>query len=323
MDLDALFDLASLTKPVATLTLLAQALSAPNPRLSLDDRLDRWLPDARGTGLGQATLGQLVSHTSGAPAWLDFWGATAGVHDPAERTSLVRARVLHTPLERPAGTAAVYSDLGYMSLGWVLEALHGEPLDRRFLGSVAAPLGLQAAFRRISLGMGGDGASVATEVVARRCPQGLALQGEVHDDNCAALDGVAGHAGLFATADDVLTWAQAWLRALRSESHRRVGPLSLAPQLVRHLVATPGVVGTTWRHGFDTPTRPGSSAGDQVPSDAFGHLGFTGTSVWCSPGRDLAVVMLANRVHPTSAVVEGIRKLRPALHDSLWAVLTR
>ena len=323
-DLEARFDLASLTKPVATLTLLAQELSAPKPRLSLDDRLERWLPDARGTGLGQATLGQLVSHTSGAPAWLDFWGATADIHDAVERTKAVRKHLLHTPLERQAGMAAVYSDLGYMSLGWVLEALHGEPLDRRFLRSVAVPLELDAAFRRVSVGAAGDGqACVATEGGVRRCPQGLALQGEVHDDNCAALDGVAGHAGLFATADAVLTWAHAWLRAVRSDGHRRVGPLGLAPELVRFLVATPGVAGTTWRHGFDTPTRPGSSAGDQVPPDAFGHLGFTGTSVWCSPGRDVAVVMLTNRVHPTSAAVEGIRRLRPTLHDTLWPLLVR
>lgn len=318
------FDLASLTKPMATLTLLAQELSRPQPRLHLDDRLEEHLPAARGTVLGPTPLRQLMGHASGAAAWLDFYGPTEGLHDPAERRVAVQRQVLDTPLERDPGQHAVYSDLGFLALGWLLEALDGEPLDLRFARDVARPLGLDAGYRRLSKPLPPTDLAV-TEIWPPRCPDGLPLQGQVHDDNAAALDGVAGHAGLFASAASVGTWAAAWLAAVRGgpDDDRPQGPLALAPAVAHRLISTQAArEPTTWRLGWDTPTRPGSSAGDAVPQGAFGHLGFTGTSVWLAPQQATVVVLLTNRVHPDRATVEGIRRLRPRLHDLIWSAAT-
>ncbi len=312
------FDLASLTKPMVTLTLLVGELAAG--RLALADRLDKHLPVARQTARGAATIGQLLSHTSGAPAWLDFFAATREL--PADcRAAAVQRAVLTTGNAHAPGTQAVYSDLGYMALGWLLEHLAGQPLDVLYQQRIARPLGLKASFRRISAPQALPAPVVATEVWAPRCPDGQPLWGAVHDDNCAALDGVAGHAGLFGSIADVATWADCWLDAARGVESGLDRPLCLPPELCRGLIASPGCAGTTWRHGWDTPSRPGSSAGDSAPVDAFGHLGFTGTSVWLAPAADAFAVLLTNRVHPTREAMAGIRALRPRLHDALWSVL--
>lgn len=322
---NTLFDLASLTKPFVTSTLLAQTLSRPDCALDLQDRLARWLPQAQGTVLGEATLGQLCSHTSGAPPWLDFAAATYGCTS-AEREREIMRLVLDTPHQHPPGQQAVYSDLGYMALGWLLESVLGAPLDVLFSERIAAPAGVAAGYRRLSQPQPVVDV-MATEIWPRRCPDGLPLQGAVHDDNAAALDGVAGHAGLFANADAVLRLAQAWLAAWLTADDRPHGPLQLKPSLVRWLASTPGVPAdregkrTTWHHGWDTPSRPGSTAGDLVPEDAFGHLGFTGTSVWLAPSLEAVVVLLTNRVHPDRAPTEGIRNLRRHVHDGLWQLL--
>ncbi len=312
---DSLFDLASLTKPMATLTLLVPELAAG--RLALTDRLDKHLPASQGTERGAATIGQLVSHTSGAPAWLDFFAATRETPAPTRATAVQRL-VLTTPNSHAPGSAAVYSDLGFMALGWLLEHVTGEPLDVLFATRVAAPLGLRAGFRRLSQPQPAPQAVVATEVWPARSMAGQPLQGVVHDDNCAALDGVAGHAGLFGSVSDAAIWADAWLAAVTGRPRR--GAI-LDPAVCRALITTPGCPGTSWRHGWDTPSQPGSSAGALAPPDAFGHLGFTGTSVWFSPRHAAFAVLLTNRVHPTRDVVAGIRALRPGVHDALWQSL--
>jgi CubicO group peptidase (beta-lactamase class C family) len=307
IDASTAFDLASLTKPLATLTLLVRALG--QGRLALDDRLADHLPAARGSAMADATVGQLASHSSGAPAWHDFFAQTRG--SPTQAADL-QAAVLATP-RGPAGQQAVYSDLGYLALGWLLEAIGGQPLDRQFADQVARPLGLSAGYRPRHIE-----AVVATEIWPPRCAEGLPLQGLVHDDNAAGLGGVAGHAGLFGSLTDVLTLGEAWLAALCG----RETPLGLPPALVLDLLSRPGAPHTSWRHGWDTPTIPGSTAGDRVPADALGHLGFTGTSLWLSPSRQAVVVLLTNRVHPDRInSTDGIRALRRRVHDAIWAEL--
>lgn len=303
---------------MATLTLLAGEIAAG--RVTLGDTLAQHLPDARGTARGAATIGQLLSHTSGAPAWLDYFAATRDV-PPGERVQAVRRAVLSTPNSSIPGTQAVYSDLGYMALGWLLEQITDRPLDALYRERIAAPLGLTAGYRRIGATTADPMAVVATEVWPPRCGDGQPLRGVVHDDNCAALDGVAGHAGLFGAIADVARWAECWLDAVRAPADSLHGPLQLPTKLCRSLVTTAGCSGTTWHHGWDTPSRPGSSAGKFAPVDAFGHLGFTGTSVWFAPSRNACAILLTNRVHPTRDAVAGIRALRPAVHDALWQTL--
>lgn len=317
LDAQSRFDLASLTKPMATSTLMA--LCAHKGLLQLDDRLDHWLEDAQGKPAAAVTLGQLISHAGGLPAWYDFYAATRPLTG-RERASAVRALVLNTELERPPGAAAVYSDLGFMLLGWVVEQALGSPLAQAFERDIADKLGLSAGFLAGATDPQPEGepmpaeAVVSTEVWPPRCPTGLPLCAQVHDDNAAALQGIAGHAGLFASALDVGRWADQWLQAAAG----KVNLLGLDPGLARQWIGSAGAPDTTWRHGWDTPSRPASSAGARVPEGAFGHLGFVGTSVWLAPTQQAAVVLLTNRVHPSRDAIHGIRQLRPAIHDTLW-----
>ncbi len=320
------FDLASLTKPMVTSTLLAREVAAG--ALRLDTPLAQVLPDAAPSALGSQSLRLLLGHGSGAEAWHDFFADTEGL-DGARRQAAIRRAVLSRPLARPPGSAAVYSDLGFLALGWALEALAGTSLRARFQAEIAAPLGLSRSdFRPLdgaasdasptgSTG-GGAAAVVATEIWPPRCEDGAPLQGVVHDDNCAGLGGVAGHAGLFAPVGDVLTWARVWLRAARGDTDADGGEPFLSARLVQRWVRSAAAPNTTWRLGWDTPSRVGSSAGDRASRRAFGHLGFTGTSVWIDPERDAAVVLLTNRVHPSRVPRDGIRALRPRVHDAVW-----
>lgn len=327
---DSPFDLASLTKPMVTATLLALLLSAPHPRLSLDQRLDHWLAAAKGTVLGAATLQQLMAHASGAQAWRDLDAATAGISVPRHRVEAIAQQVLNAPLAHPPNYAALYSDLGYLALGWVLQEVLEQRLDEAFATHIARPLGLHAHFRpKGETALIPAWQVVCTEVWPRRCADGQPLQGEVHDDNAAALGGVAGHAGLFGSVRDVLRWAEVWLDATNSARPAPALPLSRA--ICRQLITTAMAPGATWRCGWDTPSQPGSLAGALAPPDTFGHLGFTGTSVWLSPAKQTAVVLLTNRVHPsrdpaTAAAAlpalpahASIRWLRPAVADAVWA----
>ena len=207
----------------------------------------------------------------------------------------------------------------------MLQTVLEQPLDLAFAERVAAPLGLQAHFRPVATAAAVPShAVVSSEIWPRRCQAGQPLQGVVHDDNAAALGGVAGHAGLFGSVQDVLRWAVTWLDACNPLRPTPALPLSRA--VCQRLITTALAPAATWRCGWDTPSQPGSLAGALVPADAFGHLGFTGTSVWLSPARQTAVVLLTNRVHPTREAVEppppahaSIRWLRPAVADAVWA----
>ncbi len=177
------FDLASLTKPLCTTTLLAQAVGCGG--LDLATPLGACLTDAADQSIGNVQLRHLLAHTSGWPAWIDFFAATAALADPLQRAAEVRRQVLATPIVRQPGSAAVYSDLGFLALGWVLEAAAGQSLDQLFAHHVAAPLGASLVFAPLSQPT--LTAAVATEIWAPRCGDGRPLQGIVHDDNCAAL----------------------------------------------------------------------------------------------------------------------------------------
>ncbi|MCO4760596.1 MAG: beta-lactamase family protein [Myxococcales bacterium] len=311
----SVFDLASLTKPMVTSTLLAQAVTSG--KIDLAQPLAHGLPAARDTSLGGQSVRSLLAHGSGALAWRDFYADTAGL-SPDARQAAICSAVLNEPLAHPPGSKAVYSDLGFIALGLLLEAVYDTPLDQLFAERIAAPLGLSSAvFRRVSAKPASGDAVVATEVWPPRCPLGDPLQGVVHDDNCAGLDGVAGHAGLFSTVDDVLTWALTWL--LPACGVTAIG--ALPPSLVAAWVSTAAADETTWRCGFDTPSTGYTSAGSLASVAAFGHLGFTGTSVWMDPSRQAAVVLLTNRVHPSRDQAVLIRQLRPALHDTIWRLL--
>lgn len=289
---DQRFDLASVTKVVAGATLAAAHLA--RGALRLDDPAARWLPGAD----PRVTIAHLLGHGSGLPAWAPLYAA---VPRPAWGTPEARAAILgaawSTPLVAAPGAAHVYSDLGFLWLLGVLEALGG-PLDAQ-LAALLGPAGLGA------LSYDGAGAAATED-----CPlRGRVVEGEVHDANCAAMGGVSTHAGTFGDAPTLARFGDAVIDAASGR-----GPLPSPAPLWS--CAGPG----THRGGWDGVTPGASSTGGAWPADTVGHLGYTGTSLWLSPSRRVVVALLTNRVHPLDD--KGpIRAARPRIHGAVAAAL--
>ncbi|MEJ5347210.1 MAG: serine hydrolase domain-containing protein [Desulfosoma sp.] len=296
-----LFDLASLTKPMATATLVMTL--AREGRLKSHDCLHRIFPSRRiPKDKKSLTIEQLLSHRSGLPAYKPYFRELVHVH-PQHRKDTLMEWVLCEPLITKPGTERLYSDLGYMLLGWILEELTDSPLDVLFEDlvrpdQVSWNLGYRrlGAFPEMKGTHHGPSPSkhpkemcVATEY----CPwRGRLLQGEVHDENAYCLQGVSGHAGLFGTARDVWEWSQKRISLFQDK----------------------------WRLAFDTPSSHGSSAGRYFSSNTVGHLGFTGTSFWMDLDQEIMVILLTNRVHPHRHD-ERIRVFRPLFHDTVMEVM--
>jgi CubicO group peptidase (beta-lactamase class C family) len=298
------FDLASLTKPMATAA-LAMVLAGEGA-LDLDAPVRRWLPDAA----TQATVRQLLGHAGGCAAHVEFFRALrTGEHaDP-------RAELVALAARRPAGppgVAALYSDLGYIVLGAILERAAGRPLDEAFRSAVAEPLGLRGARYPGAAALPG---AVATEIDDR----GL-VAGRVHDENAYFGGGVCGHAGLFATIGDLAAFAAAFVETAAGRARGR-----WRSDVVQRFLGDAAAPGATWRLGWDTPSaEPGvSQAGDRWPrTAAVGHTGFTGTSLWLDLARGRWVALLTNRVHPTRhGTADAIKALRRAVGDATVAML--
>jgi CubicO group peptidase (beta-lactamase class C family) len=285
------YDLASLTKPIVSASLAMRLIETG--ALALADKVQRWVPSWTGPDRTPVTIRDLLEHCSGLTAWLPFY------RDHQGRADFEHA-IARLPLEYAAWSQSVYSDLGFMLLGFVLESAGTAPLDRQFR-ALAGDLELTFLPPRQW-----QARTAATEVDAWR---GRLLIGEVHDENAWALDGVAGHAGLFGTAPAVGGFARLVMATMTRET--RLGrPDTLARFLTRSTVPA-----SSRALGWDT-MRPTSSCGRYMSTEAFGHTGFTGTSVWIDPVRDRYVVFLTNRVHPTRAN-EGFARVRPALHDAV------
>jgi CubicO group peptidase (beta-lactamase class C family) len=290
-----IFDLASLTKVVATTTLAMRAVD--EGRLALDDRVAGRLPHWRGADREPVTIGDLLSHASGLTAYLPFF------RDHAGRDEFERA-ICALPLEYPPGTRSIYSDLGFVLLGFILQdAAAGTPLAVQF-----RPIAALAGADPLSFHPPREWRSriAPTEVDPWR---GRLLVGEVHDENAWALGGAAGHAGLFGTAAAVGAFARAVLRTIGGE------PLLARPETVRRFIRRTGVPGSSRALGWDTML-PTSSCGTRMSPSAIGHTGFTGTSLWIDWERDLYVVLLTNRVHPARDN-ELLRQVRPRFHDAV------
>ena len=293
-----LYDLASLTKPLATLPALL--ILAAAGRLDLD-----------------AEVAGLAGHRSGLPAWKPYYeslGATAATASPAPATAEAKRQVLdlarREALEGTPGGRAVYSDVGYIRLGRIVEEAVGR-LDE-FTGEAFFGLLPGCNLRFVNTGLG-------QAPLARAAPcgysvwRGETVRGTVCDDNAYALGGVAGHAGLFGTATDVHAVVAEYLAAY--QGHGRV----LDTDLVRRCWHRPE--GTdSWRLGWDSPTVGESTAGTLISDNSVGHLGYTGTSVWVDLERGVHVVLLTNRVHPDWSN-RGIDRLRPSVHDAVFEAL--
>ena len=319
------YDLASLTKPLCTVTALLLLLQSG--RCQLHDRIDSILTELAEHPIGSASLWDLLTHSSGLPGWRGYYERVSpDAAIPATEESRRRAReavlglICDEALIYERGTRSLYSDLGFMLLGMIVERCSGLPLQQFFrdrIGSLAGvlPLGFVPVewmddFLQRARRDGGDVAPTEHDVWRSRT-----LCGEVHDENAAALGGVAGHAGLFGTAEAVLAVTGVWLQAY----HRRPSVLdaALVAEFIRRQAAIPG---SSWALGWDTPSPP-SSAGRFLSAVSFGHLGYTGTSVWIDPLRELEIVLLSNRVHPTRKN-ERIKAFRPLIHELVYREYT-
>ncbi|MEN6484552.1 MAG: serine hydrolase domain-containing protein [Syntrophobacteraceae bacterium] len=315
---DTRFDLASLTKPLATASLCMWAVS--QGILKLDAPLSRFFPMAilplEKQGI---TLRHLLNHCSGLPPYEPFYLRLLET-PPARRSQVLLSRILETPLTAPPGKICQYSDLGFILLGMILETVLEAPLDRLAGRLLFDPLGIDDLhFLRLDVPSadptvppGRASAGSFTFAATELCPwRNRLLDGEVHDENAYCLSGVAGHAGLFGTARGVFTLAAFLWKVYRC----RLCGSPFSSRVVEIFWKKPGMVpGSTWALGFDTPNCRDSSSGVHFSSGSVGHLGFTGTSLWMDLERNVMIVLLTNRVHPTRSN-EKLKAFRPRLHN--------
>jgi len=305
---DSPYDLASLTKPVVAVAALRLNVAGS---LALDVRADSILADVRGGPGGSATLEQLLTHRSGLAAWGGLY-----LDVPHEiGTAAARRWILSEAsrrMETAPGGKVIYSDLGYIIAGEVIARAAGETLDRVVEAQVTEPLGISDAMYFAGVLPSDRRADLARRAApTERCDwRGRVVCGEVHDENCAALGGVSGHAGLFGTAAAVAAFGRAMLECFGGRSE------FLPKETIETALAERP--GGSHRFGFDMKSGEPSAAGRRMSATSFGHLGFTGTSLWCDPERELVVVLLTNRVHPSRAN-EKIKGFRPAFHDGVLA----
>ncbi len=318
---DSRFDLASLTKPLATALLCMSAVS--RKALSLDAPLTHFfsrsiIPPEK----AEIRLFQLLSHCSGLCPYLPFFKQLVLLPPGGRKHHLIGA-ILKSPLAYGPGTETQYSDLGFMLLGMILEQVLGKPIDHLFHHALESLTGKADALPHyVPLEMGCDPTNaylmsdvetskyVATEL----CPwRNRLLQGEVHDENAHVLGGIAPHAGLFGTAPGVYEIISYLWLIHRGEVTSEI----VSTDTLRFFWSKAGhMPHSTWALGFDTPSREGSSAGRYFSPRSIGHLGFTGTSFWLDLEKGRLVILLTNRVHPHREN-DRLKTFRPYLHNKI------
>jgi len=310
MTAHTVFDLASLTKPLATT--LAVLILVSRGNLGLDAPLaDLLAPRPIPSDKAAITLRQLLSHSAGFPAWKPYYLELEKLPQ-ADRKRRLHEFLLEEPLEYAPGEGSLYSDLGFLVIQWIMEERTATDLHRFTRENLYGPLGCPTlSYRPLQQAAPQDPRDFAA---TEQCPwRGRVLNGEVHDENAYGIGGVAGQAGLFGAAADVGRLLDAILR-----TRAGIGAgLPWAPERLEEFLHRAYPEPTrTWALGFDTPAAVGSSAGSHFSPETVGHLGFTGTSFWLDLRRKLAVILLTNRVHPTRAN-ERIKAFRPVLHDAV------
>ncbi len=309
MEVDTVFDLASVTKVFATAALAT---------LLVDRRWIRWdtpvqsiLPAFK---YPEIELRHLLTHTAGFPAWKPFWEelcaqfAPAAIQDIAVsvRQAEMRKRVFSAEPEAAPGERTLYSDISFQLLGFILEEVTGFDFDEAVNRYVWKPMKIEGAFFRRVTRMSASQTLKKAAATENSGWRGAILQGLVHDENCWAMGGYSGHAGAFGRVEDLLRFARAWFsgfvsrRTLGEAWSREASGLKTERTL-----------------GWETPSRDGTASASELFSPlSVGHLGFTGTSIWIDPVAELAVVLLTNRVHPTRENI-AIRAFRPIFHRSI------
>jgi beta-N-acetylhexosaminidase len=304
-----IYDVASLTKPIATTT--EAMVLVQQKRLDLDIPIIRFLPEwAAGSKSdpdpgwrARVTTRMLLLHDSGLPAHRDFFLK-------AKSRDAMLKMVMAEPLVREPGKQVEYSDLGFILLGEILDRLTGKTEDQFAQQQIFAPLEMKSSLFNPPKDLRAQIAPTENDAAFRK----RLLQGEVHDENAWAMGGVAGHAGLFSTAPDIAAFAQMLLNG-GIYAHNRL----LSRATIQTFTARQAIGDSARTLGWDVPSQP-SSSGRYFSAAAYGHTGFTGTSLWIDPQRQVFVILLTNRVNPTREN-EKIRQVRPALHDAIFEAL--
>jgi len=296
--LNSVFDLASLTKVIATTSV---AMTAVDQKLiALYDPIAKWLPEWKGEDRQNATLKDLLLHSSGLTTHMPFFRDCQGRID-------FQHAICSMPLEYQPGRSSVYSDLGFILLGFILEDAFNEKLD-----SVFCKINNRCNWGELSF-------NPSTSWTERTAPteidpwRGRLLVGEVHDENAWALGGVAGHAGVFGTAEAVGSFARTILSGFLKE------PSIVSSEVFLKFTTRVETKRSSRALGWDTML-PTSSCGNLMSKNSIGHTGFTGTSLWIDPVLDAYVVLLTNRVHPKRSN-NAIMQIRPAFHNAVMAEL--
>jgi serine-type D-Ala-D-Ala carboxypeptidase len=303
------FDLASLTKPLTTVPVLLSLFEKKSIHLTTTlGEIFSFCPSDK----KKITLEKLMSHCSGLPAHREYYHILVNFPEK-ERKRVLLYKILNEKLENKSGVTHCYSDLGFILLGLIIEKITGEGLDVLGYKIIYTPLRLHNELFFADTSKDKDKVYACTE----RCPWSQKmLCGSVHDDNCRAMGGVAGHAGLFGTLNGVILFCEQLLDQWQGRGQHP----AYANKLLEKVLTRVG--GSTWTLGFDTPSQKGSSSGIFFSERSVGHLGFTGTSFWIDPEKECVAVLLTNRVHP-SRDNEMIRQFRPLLHDILMRGITK
>src|SRR5712664_3959886 len=308
VDTHTMYDIASLTKVVATTTLVAKLAEGDFPvPLDLDARVERYLPEwASGPNAEwrhRVTVRHLLTHTSGLPPFKEYWRTSKNKQDTL-------TKIFAEPLDYEPGTKEIYSDLGIILMAEIIERLTGRTLDDLARTYIFSPLAMQNSTYNPTKKIW---SSIAPTEIDNNLRHRL-VQGEVHDENAFAIGGVSGHAGLLSTAPDLAAFCQMLLNG-GVYAHQRI----LRRATVTQFTTPQQLSGGTRTLGWAVPTEGGSS-GHYFSAHSFGHTGFTGTSIWIDPDRQLFVVLLTNRVHPTRENTK-IQKVRVELHDAVMRAL--
>jgi serine-type D-Ala-D-Ala carboxypeptidase len=296
---DTIYDLASLTKVLATTAVTLEMVL--DNRFRLEDRIARWISSWTARDRESVTIQDLLEHCSGLPSHRKYFESLSG-------RAAYESTIASEPLAYQPRWQSIYSDPGFMLLGFILENAGGSTLDALF-----------NAWRDRELGAGLELSFLPTSATSRMAPAEVTpgdgeILGRVHDENAAALGGVAAHAGLFGTATAVGRAARWWLNEILAPAASR------RHAVIRRFIQKSSVPGSSRALGWDTML-PTSSCGSRLSAQAIGHTGFTGTSLWIDPIQDLYVAFLSNRVHPSRSG-EGIQATRAALHDAVVSDLS-
>ncbi len=324
---DTIFDIASITKAVATS--VAMMTMVRDGKIAVDNRVTRFFHNFGGLGKTHITFRHLLSHCSGLPAWRPFYSDILNFERRSGRINFLGSpeakeyviqQIIREKAEAAPGTRAEYSDLGFMMIGAAIEAVSSTTLDRYCQSHIFRPLGLHATgFINLHL-LRAHRLETINEMIAptENCPwRHHIVCGEVHDDNAFAMGGVAGHSGVFTSIDDL----DALVCHLEDCYYDRAVKPLIPTALIREFWKVDGhVPNSTWCLGWDTPSPTDSSAGTKFSRHAVGHLGFTGCSLWIDLERERHVILFTNRVHPNRNN-DLIREFRPFIHDLICDAL--